>query len=163
MKKNLFLTFCYSLVPGAGQMYQGYMKRGLSIMSIFVALLAISFMISTPIFILALPIIFAYSFFDTFNIRNNVDKDLKDEYLWKNVKTFDDLVSFKKTNKGKVIGISFIILGVYLMVNTVVLNLVSMYNLEQVEMFVRLFLQYFPPVLIAISCVYIGIKLIDRK
>lgn len=25
--KNGFLTFCFAFVPGAGQMYQGYMKQ----------------------------------------------------------------------------------------------------------------------------------------
>ena len=32
MLKNGFLTFCCAFIPGAGQMYQGYMKRGLSLM-----------------------------------------------------------------------------------------------------------------------------------
>ena len=27
MKKNGILTFLFAFVPGAGQMYQGYMKR----------------------------------------------------------------------------------------------------------------------------------------
>ena len=31
MLKNGFLTFCCAFIPGAGQMYQGYMKRGLSL------------------------------------------------------------------------------------------------------------------------------------
>lgn len=30
MYKNGFLTLCFSFIPGAGQMYQGYMKRGLT-------------------------------------------------------------------------------------------------------------------------------------
>ena len=34
MKKNGFFTFCFAFVPGAGQMYQGYMKRGLSLIGI---------------------------------------------------------------------------------------------------------------------------------
>ena len=31
MQKNGFLTLCFSFIPGAGQMYQGYMKRGLAL------------------------------------------------------------------------------------------------------------------------------------
>ena len=31
MLKNGFSTFCCAFIPGAGQMYQGYMKRGLSL------------------------------------------------------------------------------------------------------------------------------------
>ena len=30
MKKNGILTLLFACIPGAGQMYQGYMKRGLS-------------------------------------------------------------------------------------------------------------------------------------
>ena len=29
MKKNGFLTFIFACIPGAGQMYYGYMQRGL--------------------------------------------------------------------------------------------------------------------------------------
>ena len=38
MLKNGFLTFCCAFIPGAGQMYQGYMKRGLSLILIFFAI-----------------------------------------------------------------------------------------------------------------------------
>ena len=36
MYKNGFLTLCFSFFPGAGQMYQGYMKRGLAQVILFV-------------------------------------------------------------------------------------------------------------------------------
>ena len=32
MLKNGLLTLLFAFIPGAGQMYQGYMKRGLSLM-----------------------------------------------------------------------------------------------------------------------------------
>ena len=32
-KRSGFLSFCFAFIPGAGQMYQGYMKRGISIMT----------------------------------------------------------------------------------------------------------------------------------
>ena len=36
MQKNGFLTLCFSFIPGAGQMYQGYMKRGVTQVLLFV-------------------------------------------------------------------------------------------------------------------------------
>ena len=60
MKKNIFLTFCFSFVPGAGQMYQGYMKRGLSILILFSAFAAIFGTVSIPLFIIPLPVIYIY-------------------------------------------------------------------------------------------------------
>ena len=35
MKKNGILTLLVACIPGAGQMYQGYMKRGLSLITMF--------------------------------------------------------------------------------------------------------------------------------
>lgn len=35
MKKNGILTLLFACIPGAGQMYQGYMKRGLSLITMF--------------------------------------------------------------------------------------------------------------------------------
>ena len=35
MKKNGILTLLFALIPGAGEMYQGYMKRGLSLITMF--------------------------------------------------------------------------------------------------------------------------------
>ena len=35
MMKNGILTFLFAFCPGAGQMYQGYMKRGLSLITMF--------------------------------------------------------------------------------------------------------------------------------
>ena len=34
-RKNSFFTFLFSFVPGAGEMYMGFMKQGLSLMTLF--------------------------------------------------------------------------------------------------------------------------------
>lgn len=65
--KNGFLTFCFAFMPGAGQMYQGYMKRGLSLVSLFFGGCALVWL-AEPLLLL-LPIVWMYSFFDTFNLR----------------------------------------------------------------------------------------------
>ena len=70
MKKNLFFTFCFSFIPGAGQMYQNYMKRGVSMMCIAGILFVFAVMLETVIFVIPFLIMMAYSFFDTYNIRN---------------------------------------------------------------------------------------------
>ena len=40
MKKNGILTLLFAFIPGAGQMYQGYMKRGLSLVLMAAAIRA---------------------------------------------------------------------------------------------------------------------------
>lgn len=69
MKKNGFLVFCFAFVPGAGQMYQGYMKRGLS-MAMLLAVAVVLTWLFSPLGML-IPVVWMYSFFDTFNIRYN--------------------------------------------------------------------------------------------
>mgnify|MGYP005819875781 CR=1 FL=1 len=53
MKKNLFFTFCFSFIPGAAQMYQTYMKRGLCIKVLFALANALESMIPIPLFMIA--------------------------------------------------------------------------------------------------------------
>ena len=40
-KKSKGWTFIFSLLPGAGEMYMGFMKQGLSLMTIFATLCAV--------------------------------------------------------------------------------------------------------------------------
>lgn len=70
MLKNGLLTLLFAFIPGAGQMYQGYMKRGLSLMLMccVIGVLAVLF---SPI-ALFLMLVFMYSFFDTLNLRAQI-------------------------------------------------------------------------------------------
>ena len=39
-KKNKFLTFLFALLPGAAEMYMGFMKMGLTLLSLFFGIVA---------------------------------------------------------------------------------------------------------------------------
>ncbi len=85
-KKNKTLTFLCSLLPGAAEMYMGFMKNGLTLMLIFFA----SFMLPTvigagDIFIALVFVVWFYGFFHARNIANSDDEafaQLKDKYIW---------------------------------------------------------------------------------
>lgn len=81
MMKNGILTFLFAFCPGAGQMYQGYMKRGLSLITMF----CVAFGAGTLLGVLyvAMPIVWMYSFFDTFNLRAQIGAGTapQDDYL----------------------------------------------------------------------------------
>ena len=70
MKKNGILTLLFAFIPGAGQMYQGYMKRGLSLVLMAAAICMASALI--PRIVVVLLVVFMYSFFDTFNLRAQI-------------------------------------------------------------------------------------------
>lgn len=69
MKRSNVWIFLFSLCPGAGQMYQGYMKRGLSLILMFV----LPIMVGAGILPILMPlsaVVYMYSFFDSLNLKN---------------------------------------------------------------------------------------------
>lgn len=89
MKKNGFLTFIFACIPGAGQMYYGYMQRGLSLITMFIACFIVGAIINL---LAALAIIvWMYSFFDTYDlVRHLAAGDPKEDGLLL-VGNFDDV------------------------------------------------------------------------
>lgn len=74
-RKNSFLLFLSACIPGCGQMYQGYMKRGVSLMSLFALILGLASWLYFGQLALALPVLWLYSFFDTYNLRRALEND----------------------------------------------------------------------------------------
>ena len=84
-KKSGFLTFCFSLVPGAGEMYMGFMKQGVSIMAFFWLLIFLSAFLNIGPVLFILPILWCYSFFNVHNLRGMCDEEfyaMEDDYLF---------------------------------------------------------------------------------
>ena len=66
---SLFLTAC---LCGCGQMHQGYMKRGLSLLLLFFVLLAASGFLAMGALAFFLPVVWLYAFFDAYNLRSQI-------------------------------------------------------------------------------------------
>ncbi|MBR5799881.1 MAG: hypothetical protein IKY23_07440 [Lachnospiraceae bacterium] len=83
-KKNRFLTFCFSLLPGAGEMYMGFMKMGLSLMLAFFGLFWISeLLIMSELFLLSI-VVWFYGFFHANHLASLNDEEFakaEDRYL----------------------------------------------------------------------------------
>lgn len=163
MRKNGFFTFCFSFIPGAGQMYQGYMKRGGSLLIILTILFMLTVIISTPIMTFPILALFAYSFFDTFNIRNRIgtDKEIKDEYIWDNQEVIDIKSKFNIKKRHNFVGWLLIIFGAYILLDSVIADLA--YDIPFLRVFARLLTNYLPPIIIATICIMVGIKFISRR
>lgn len=158
MKKNLFFTFCFSFIPGAGQMYQNYMKRGLSLMCIGGILFILAVMLETVVFIIPFLIIMAYSFFDTYNIRNLIgtDTEIKDDYILQGV-------DFNKIKNNKLLGIGIIFVGIYLLLNNVLYGISRQLEIGFLVDFIRIIRMYFPSLIVAAITIGIGTKMISNK
>lgn len=119
--KNGILTLIFAFIPGAGQMYQGYMKRGLSLIGMFCAVCAA--MILLEGFVMVLPVIWMYSFFDTFNLRSQLGAGdaPQDDYLvhfnWK-----DDHLKHFLMDSHKLVGWGLIALGALVLYENIVMQ-----------------------------------------
>lgn len=98
-KKNKFAAFLWSFMPGAAEMYMGFMKNGLSIMAIFfLSILIPSVLYISDAFILPAVLIWFYSFFHARNLyacEDETFEQLDDIWVWEE---FLDGKSFRMTN-----------------------------------------------------------------
>lgn len=158
MKKSLFLTFCFSFIPGAGQMYQNYMKRGLSLMCIGAILLILAIMTETVIFVVPFFVVMAYSFFDTYNIRNEMgtENQTEDEYILEEF-------NFDKLKNNKLLGIGVILIGVYILFNNILYGIARDTGLHVMLNFIRTIRTYLPSLIVSAITIGIGMKMISKK
>lgn len=119
--KNGILTLIFAFIPGAGQMYQGYMKRGLSLIGMFCAGCAMAILLDG--LALVLPVIWMYSFFDTFNLRAQLGAGNapEDDYLVHFDLENERLRQFMKDSH-KLVGWGLIALGALVLYENIVMS-----------------------------------------
>ena len=122
MMKNGILTFIFAFCPGTGQMYQGYMKRGLSLITMFCLFVVIG--VSTlQVLTIGCAIVWMYSFFDTFNLRAQIGAGTapEDDYLvhinWKNQRMQEFMM-----DSHKLLGWGLIVLGALVAYQNILMN-----------------------------------------
>lgn len=155
-KKNRFLTFLCSLVPGAGEMYMGFMKMGLSLLIMFMGTIALASFTDLNELVFVVIIIWIYSFFHANNLAGMPDKDfceLEDKYM----PAFYDGQHLSQ-------GLQKLIAGLLIFFGVIMLG----------ESFIRMMpnflqeylspvLRYLPKIVVAVVLILIGIKLIQGK
>lgn len=83
-KKSKFLTFCFSFIPGFGEMYLGFFKIGVSLLGMFLFLLFTSIVLNLGSFFVFVSIPWAYSFFHSNHINSLPDEEfysMEDHFL----------------------------------------------------------------------------------
>jgi len=155
-RKSKFWTYVFALVPGAGQMYLGFMKHGVSIMlSFFLVIFAADFFRISLVFAL-LPVIWCYSFFDCINKAGLTSEELeniKDKSLFEGVFSAN-LYSF--TSRHTWIGALLIILGAFLLADKIILN-----ELDRMGFINRFVIgEYIRTIILAGAIILLGVKMI---
>ena len=124
MLKNGLLTLLFAFIPGAGQMYQGYMKRGLSLMLMCCAICVLAVLFSPIAFFLML--VFMYSFFDTLNLRAQIalGNAPADDYLV-HLDPKDKRLARLLLDSHKLVGWALIAFGALIAYENIIMNLLN--------------------------------------
>lgn len=163
-KKNSFLTFCFSLLPGAGQMYMGFMKRGVCLMSAFFLLIFFSSWLNLGPLMFILPVIWFYSFFDTHNLYALPDDEfyaMEDDYLI-DPKIVKDKANILQSKYRNILAITLIIIGFSILWNNMYDALKTILP-EQVSDFIWRIGHNFPQLAIGVAIIAFGLYLISGK
>lgn len=111
--------FIASCIPGCGQMYLGYMKRGVSLMTVFSGVLALAVFMEMGALAVLLAPIWLYSFFDGYNLRRRLEGELveneaePDAYLFGLPALDGNRLTELLGKRHSVIGWALVLLGAY--------------------------------------------------
>ena len=117
--KKLY-TALLSLIPGAGHMYLGLMKKGLQFMFTFFSIVMITDLIySARSFTILNIVVWFYAFFDAYHTRKKLESGKKvDEDLFQELRL--------DSAKPKYVGIGLIVLGGIVLMQQVALEILSL-------------------------------------
>lgn len=115
-KYNKVYTALLSIVPGAGHMYLGLMKKGLQFMFLFFGVIMLTDLIySARSFSVVTIVVWFYSFFDAYHSRKKLETgQIVEKDLFKELKLSDI--------RPKYLGVSLIILGGIILIQQVIVE-----------------------------------------
>jgi hypothetical protein len=113
-RKNRFFTFIFSCLPGAAEMYMGFMKNGLTLMIFFFLSFVPIVFFSSFEFLMALGlVIWFFGFFHARNYASMTDAEfdsMEDRYIWEEFPELGN-IRIANTTVKRVIAAILIILG----------------------------------------------------
>lgn len=166
-KKNKLFTLLFSLVPGAAEMYMGFMKMGLSIMAIAgFSILVPALINANDVFLLLTAILWFFGFFHARNIASCDEEDferLEDMFVWEEF-TDGKPIKLPTSAVSKWIAVILIILGCSMLWSNLTdlimsLGLIPYYEWDRVYSL----LDSVPQLAIAILIIFLGIYMIKGK
>lgn len=120
-RKSKFWIFIFSLFPGAGQMYLGFMKLGVSLMGLFFLIIFLSSWLMIGPLVYLLPVLWFYAFFDSINKGYSDDQTFaryQDHWLFS--ADWFPRADQSLTQKGRlIVGILALLLGISLLWNNI--------------------------------------------
>lgn len=166
MEKNKLLIFLFALLPGVSHMYLGMLKKGIFLMSLFLAPIALIFLTRGGMEIVSciLPVVWCYSFFDAFRFKcyNKEERHHMDIEFYKSLQIFwEQQTKPILYRRRKLVGLCCIFLAIY----TFIFNIIGYF----VNWFGNAFLVFYivlskvPTLLVVIFLLKLGIDLLRKE
>ena len=157
------LTFIFSLMPGAGEMYMGFFKQGASIMLAFFGICAVASISGLSAIIIILPVIWFYSFFHVHNLASMPEENfctLEDHIIFTEDEQLKMNLHSKKAQK--IFAVILIVIGAFSLWDIFTDLLYSILP-DAATNFVYRVSHAVPQCLIALLLIYLGMILIIGK
>ncbi len=145
MNKKM-ITLGLSLIPGAGHMYLGHQRKGLSYMGIFFFTIFFMGWLNLSFLLFLLPLIWFYAFFDAFHIVNG--NEVEDMDL--------DILNLLPKISHQYIGFGLIGLGVLIAFQKMFLPMISIYLSYEIRNFIQ-------TSIVSLIFVFLGILMLRKK
>lgn len=164
-RKSKFLNFWISMIPGAGQMYLGFMKQGISLLTLCCVLTLLSIWLEFGGLMILFPIIWFYSFFDSINKNSLCDEDfyaLEDDYCF-HMDEISSSMNHLLQGKYKLIAAALLIfIGADMLLNNFNYYLTALLGWEIASRF-QIYTDRLPQLVFSIVIILIGLYLIKGK
>ena len=163
-QKRGFWLFIFSLIPGAGEMYMGFKKQGLSIMLMFWGVFAVGSCTGMDWLIFLIPIIWFYSFFNVHNLKSLSEEEfysIEDSYIFHIDQLAEDFHALIGEHR-KLTAIVLIIFGASILWN----NIVDFFYIilpDYLADILGSFAYHLPQLVIAVIIILAGIYILTRK
>ena len=163
-QKHGFWVFIFSLIPGAGEMYMGFKKQGISIMLLFWGAIALASITGLGWLAMFLPVIWFYSFFNVHNLKSLSEEEfysIDDNYILHMDQFSGDIGKFLQKHRNTTAWI-LILFGLCILWSrfTSLLYLIVPYDLED---YVYNICNSLPQIAIAIDIIATGIYLLTQQ
>ena len=163
-QKRGFWLFIFSLIPGAGEMYMGFKKQGISIMLLFWGVFAVGSCTGMDWLMFLIPIIWFYSFFNVHNLKSLSEEEfysVEDSYVLHMDKLLGDVDTLLSHHR-KLTAIILIVFGASILWN----NLVDFFYMILPGYLAEVlgsFAYHLPQLVIAVAIIFAGIYILTRK
>lgn len=162
-KRGLWV-FIFSLIPGAGEMYMGFRRQGISIMLLFWAIIAVSAGTGMGWFLMFLPVLWFYSFFNVHNLKSLTEEEfysIEDTYILHLDELLGDADGFFQKHR-TLTAVVLIVLGVSILWNNF-LDLLYWFLPSYIVEFMSNLNYRLPQIIMAVAIIAAGMYILSRK